>query len=680
MNFLKKNLKSFLFLLSFVAIVFISMAIANGIQKDFGNIAVTMGTFETTYQTIDGEEKTGEIAYKLYTPKTATPTNKASAVLLLHGYQNDHETSAAYALELARRGIVVMAIDEFGHGATTVSLINRGYVNHKVTVNFGTDSEENGTFVEIGGPERYKIMMNFSNMKFFLDKYSKDEEGNQILDSSMGGIAAYAYLSELSYVDNSKMAVSGHSMGTWASWSVSAGFSGTDIEPKATILQAGELFTKDAYDNANIHFNNVLLLTAKWDEFNMFRDYSKQTVNDSIIQNEITSEFLGVTQGNGEWNTTYGDFSDGTARRRELVMTNHRLLTHNKKAIATTIDWLDQTIGTNTTLENSNQVFLVKECLILVATLAALASMLALFTILIKIPFFSSIAHPEIISERAKNVKVGWKWWKGAIITILIAGLSYPFMTQLGHGLLPLPETTVYRMTIGNGFLSWYLFLIIVMLLTTILPWRKAKRLNIPKDYCDLGLSTLENKDHFDWILLGKSTIVVLCMVAFMYIQCIICEKAFMLDFRFIWPFFKGFSLERFFQFLAYLPIFIVFFILNNSKIFAQMRNSGANKPGFKGFLSCWWRNALLMVGGILILMVIEYVPFFIGIGPGVDLLFSSTFGGPFMSLMIVFVPQVLIFSILCTFAYRKTGSVYVGAMTVAMLACWIITGGSAIL
>ena len=680
MNFLKKNLKSFLFLLSFVATVFISMAIANGIQKDFGNIAVTMGTFETTYQTIDGEEKTGEISYKLYTPKTATSTNKASAVLLLHGYQNDHETSAAYALELARRGIVVMAIDEFGHGATTISLINRGYVNHKVTVNFGTDSEENGTFVEIGGPERYKIMMNFSNMKFFLDKYSKDEEGNQILDSSMGGIAAYAYLSELSYVDNSKMAVSGHSMGTWASWSVSAGFSGTDIEPKATILQAGELFTKDAYDNANIHFNNVLLLTAKWDEFNMFRDYSKQTVNDSIIQNEITSEFLGVTQGNGEWNTTYGDFSDGTARRRELVMTNHRLLTHNKKAIATTIDWLDQTIGTNTTLENSNQVFLVKECLILVATLAALASMLALFTILIKIPFFSSIAHPEIISERAKNVKVGWKWWKGAIITILIAGLSYPFMTQLGHGLLPLPETTVYRMTIGNGFLSWYLFLIIVMLLTTILPWRKAKRLNIPKDYCDLGLSTLENKDHFDWILLGKSTIVVLCMVAFMYIQCIICEKAFMLDFRFIWPFFKGFNLERFFQFLAYLPIFIVFFILNNSKIFAQMRNSGANKPGFKGFLSCWWRNALLMVGGILILMVIEYVPFFIGIGPGVDLLFSSTFGGPFMSLMIVFVPQVLIFSILCTFAYRKTGSVYVGAMTVAMLACWIITGGSAIL
>ncbi|MDY0209282.1 MAG: hypothetical protein RBR48_03795 [Bacilli bacterium] len=680
MNFIKKNLKSFIFLLSFVSIVFISMAIASGIQNDFGKIDVTAGTFETTYKTMDGEEITGEIAYKLYVPKTATTTSKASALLLLHGYQNDHETSAAYALELARRGVVVLAIDEFGHGATTISLINRGYVNHKVTVNYGIDSKENKTYVEIGGPKRYKVMMNFSNMKFFLDKYSKDEEGNQILDSSMGGIAAYAYLSTLAYVDHTKMAVSGHSMGTWASWSVSAAFSGSEIEPRSTILQAGELFTKDAYDDTLIHFNNVLLLTAKWDEFSMFRDYSKETVNDSIIQNEITSEFLGVSQGSGEWNTTYGEFSDGTARRRELVITNHRLLTHNKKAIAATIDWLDQTIGTNTTLENTSQVFLVKECLVLTATLATIASMFALFMILIKISFFSSIAHPEIIIARANTVKTGWRWWKGAIITIAIAGLTYPFMTQLGHGLLPLPETSIFRMTIGNGFLSWYLLLIIIMLLTTILPWKKAKKLNISKDYCDLGLSTPEKKDQFDWILLGKSAIVVVCMTTFMYIQCIICEKAFMLDFRFIWPFFKGFSWERFFQLLVYLPIFILFFILNNSKIFAQMRNNGADKAGLKGFLSCWWRNALLMIGGILILIFIEYIPFFIGVGPGVDLIFSSTFGGPFMSLMIVFVPQVLIFSVLCTFAYRKTGNVFVGAMTVAVLACWIITGGSAML
>ena len=68
------------------------------------------------------------------------------------------------------------------------------------------------------------------------------------------------------------------------------------------------------------------------------------------------------------------------------------------------------------------------------------------------------------------------------------------------------------------------------------------------------------------------------------------------------------------------------------------------------------------------------------GIGPGADLLFSPTFGGPFMSLLILFAPQVLVLSVLCTYIYRRTGSVYTGALTAAGLACWIVTGGSSML
>ncbi len=61
--------------------------------------------------------------YKLYTPKTATAETPAPGVLLLHGYQNDHETCAAYAIKLARRGAVVLCLDEYGHGSTTAGLI-----------------------------------------------------------------------------------------------------------------------------------------------------------------------------------------------------------------------------------------------------------------------------------------------------------------------------------------------------------------------------------------------------------------------------------------------------------------------------------------------------------------------------------------------------------------------------
>ena len=119
---------------------------------------------------------------------------------------------------------------------------------------------------------------------------------------------------------------------------------------------------------------------------------------------------------------------------------------------------------------------------------------------------------------------------------------------------------------------------------------------------------------------------------------------------------------------------------IDNSKIMASMRTKATYQKGIKGFLSNWWRNALLMVGGILLIVLIEYIPFFLGIGPGADVFFGSTFGGPFMSLLILFVPQVVVFSVLCTYFYRRTGSVYTGALLVASLAAWIVTGGSSML
>ena len=66
----------------------------------------------------------------------------------------------------------------------------------------------------------------------------------------------------------------------------------------------------------------------------------------------------------------------------------------------------------------------------------------------------------------------------------------------------------------------------------------------------------------------------------------------------------------------------------------------------------------------MLIIVLIEYIPI----------------SRASMSILIVFVPQVLVFSLLCTCIYRRTGTVYTGAFTVSAMAAWIITGGSAIL
>ena len=636
-----------------VLLATVFMFLADGIQRNHGTIEIIDGT-------IPAED--GYLTYKMYKPVTALESVKAPAVLLLHGYQNDHETCAAYAIELARRGAVVLCLDEYGHGASSVGLLRRGYVNHVVKVNYGNDSEAEGTYKKIGGSKRYRILMNFSNLSFFNDHYSKDDAGNAILDSSCGGSIAYKYLSTLPYVDSSRMAVSGHSMGTWSSWSVAADYAGTDIQPKAIVLQCGELFTDDVYNSDKIKFSNGLLLQAKYDEFSYFRDYQK-TVGDNLLKSDLRTSFLGTTAAEAEWNKTYGSFDDGSARRMELLYTNHRLTTHHLGGLAVAMDWFDKAIDLPVKLADTDLVAKGKEYLVLGAMLLILASLFPLMNLLLETPFFSGVKQ-EFPSKESMTTKKGWT--KGALITILLSGLTFPFMTQLGHALLPLPEG-VFRMTVGNGFLGWYLLLIIVMLITGAITRKNLKKSGL----------TIE---QIDWSVFFKSLLLALVLMVYMYIVNLIYCWLFDLDLRFIWPFFRPFTAKRFLQFLVYIPVFIIFYLLNNSKIMRDLRTDATYEEGTKGFLKNWLNNFLLMAGGVLIIVLIEYIPFFANIGPGADVLFGSTFGGPFMSILILFVPQVMFFSILCTYAYRKTGRAYTGACLAAMLACWIVTGGSSIL
>lgn len=52
----------------------------------------------------------------LYTPKTATAATPAPGILVSHGYINTREMQSPFAIELSRRGYVVLAMDMTGHG------------------------------------------------------------------------------------------------------------------------------------------------------------------------------------------------------------------------------------------------------------------------------------------------------------------------------------------------------------------------------------------------------------------------------------------------------------------------------------------------------------------------------------------------------------------------------------
>ena len=60
-------------------------------------------------------------------PATATAAHPAPAVLVSHGFINTREMQSPFAIELARRGFVVLAMDMAGHGYSGAVLGAQGF-------------------------------------------------------------------------------------------------------------------------------------------------------------------------------------------------------------------------------------------------------------------------------------------------------------------------------------------------------------------------------------------------------------------------------------------------------------------------------------------------------------------------------------------------------------------------
>ncbi|MCY3413399.1 MAG: hypothetical protein INQ03_17295 [Candidatus Heimdallarchaeota archaeon] len=145
-KFIEFKSKNTLVLSGMILLVFLCLLGASFVQSDYGNISVD-------YINIVNEDGL-EISGKLYRHDTATETSPAAAVITLHGLNNDKDTEGPVSLELAKRGFVVLALDEVNHG--------------------------------------------------------NSDPGS---DSSLGGNATYRYLQSLTFVNPLKIGLVGHSMG-----------------------------------------------------------------------------------------------------------------------------------------------------------------------------------------------------------------------------------------------------------------------------------------------------------------------------------------------------------------------------------------------------------------------------------------------------------------------------------
>ena len=93
-----------------IALMFISMIGVSVVQTSSGKVDISELYFET--------DEGYTMCANLYVPEGATAENPAPAIVASHGAYNNKEMQDANCVELARRGYVVLAIDQPGHGNT----------------------------------------------------------------------------------------------------------------------------------------------------------------------------------------------------------------------------------------------------------------------------------------------------------------------------------------------------------------------------------------------------------------------------------------------------------------------------------------------------------------------------------------------------------------------------------
>lgn len=95
-----------------LAIILVGSLLASLFNSSFGSVKVSRISFDTD---------TGTLSGLLYMPKDASESNPRPTVIVTHGYLNSAEMQDANAIELSRRGYVVLALDMYDHGHSKVN-------------------------------------------------------------------------------------------------------------------------------------------------------------------------------------------------------------------------------------------------------------------------------------------------------------------------------------------------------------------------------------------------------------------------------------------------------------------------------------------------------------------------------------------------------------------------------
>jgi pimeloyl-ACP methyl ester carboxylesterase len=264
----------------------------------------------------------------LYVPPGATPERPAPAILAIHGYINSRESQAGFAIEFARRGFVVLAVDQTGHGYSDPPAFRNGY----------------------GGPD------------------------------------ALVYLRSLDFVDGDNVGLEGHSMGGWAVLLAAAAY---PAGYRSVVLEGSSTGTGGAPDATDSFPRNLAVVFSKYDEFSQLM-WGTRVAADVSGGTKLKAAFgVGDPVEEGR---IYGSLDEGTARVLYQPPVTHPGDHFSRRAIGHAVDWFQRTLEGGSALPSRDQVWIWKEVGNLVALAGMVLLLFPVGLLLLRAPFFADLA------------------------------------------------------------------------------------------------------------------------------------------------------------------------------------------------------------------------------------------------------------------------------------------------
>lgn len=453
----------------------------------------------------------------LFIPENATTETPAPTIVVSHGYLNNKEMQDANYVELARRGFVVLAVDQPAHG----------------------------------------------NSDNLIGPYSWDDDFNAVYQ----GVLA---VSRMPFVDLDKIGVTGHSMGgSSCNYAVAEdNASGNPLISAVLPNSAGATYTDEDGNYANIYgTRDVGIIYCEYDEFEV--DAPR------FMESDDTQSFLNFGADPSdegfeirEAYTVYHETIDGEDVMRVVYYPDiiHPWAHFSAKATTSVIEFFTEALGAPNPIESSNQIWQWKEAFNLVGAIGFVMFIVCFGILMVFTPAFASLRSKEIVAPMPVADSKGKMWFWGSLaVSALFATLIFMPVLKLGTS-LPVSQTQAMGLGLWSALCGSFSVLSMVVY---YFAYGKKNGFKLKDRGVKMPLKQF-----------GKSVLLAIIIAIVAYGCVFTVDYFFNSDFR-IWTLaIKTFESDKVWLLLAYMWLFLIYYVAASVSLNSFNFNTIGGKKG----------------------------------------------------------------------------------------------------